>query len=165
MAHGNTVRDGSGSTFWHLIDALGRLRIYDDWTPSLQSDTNLNDSDKTFTVPPATQWRIKSIWADFTSTAVVGVRQMTVEIQDGAANVLARIKVGATQIASLNYFYLFSPHVTELTAVRATYYLTTIMPEWVLPATYVIRVYDSAAIDVAADDMVCRILIESRPMP
>lgn len=165
MAHGNTVRDGSGSTFWHLIDALGRLRTYDDWTPSLQSDTNANDSDKTFTVPASTQWRIKSIWVDYTSTAVAGNRQVTVEIQDGAANVLARVIAGIVQAASLTRYYLFASHVTELAAFRDTSYLTTIMPEWVLPATYVVRVWDNGARDPAADDMILHLLIESRPTP
>jgi hypothetical protein len=163
MAFVNTVRDGTGDG-WHMLgDGLGRPRMYDDWTPELQSDVAANDSDKTFTVPALTQWRIKSIWCDFTSSAGVGNRQMTIEIQDGAANVLGRVKAGIVQAASLTRYYLFAPHVTELTAFRDTSYLTTIMPEWTLPTTYVVRVWDSAAIDAAADDLIIRMLIESRP--
>lgn len=168
MAHGNTVRDGSGSTFWQLIDALGRLRVYDDWTPSLQSDEALNDSDKTFTVPPLTQWKIKWIWVEYISDGNAGNRELVVEIQDDAADVIARIKVSIVQIASITRYYMLAPNVTELTAFRGTVaadYLSTIMPEWVLPAGYIVRIWDSAAIAAATDDMVCQVMVESRPMP
>ena len=165
MAHGNTVRDGSGSSFWHLIDALGRLRIYDDWTPELQSDIAANDSDKTFTVPADTQWRVKWIWVEYTSDGNAGARQLAIEIQDDTADVIAQMSVGITQAASLTYNYLLAPNVTELAALRDATYLTTIMPEWILPEAHVVRVWDNNAVSAAGDDVIIHMMVETRPMP
>jgi hypothetical protein len=168
MSSINTVRDGTGDP-WHMLgDALGRVRIYDDWTPSLQSDEAANDSDKTFTVPADTQWRVKWIWVEYTSDGNAGNRELIVEIQDNAADVIARIKVGIVQAASLTRYYMLSPNVVELTAFRGTAaadYLSTIMPEWVLPEAYVVRVWDSVAVSAAGDDVIIQMGIESRPMP
>jgi hypothetical protein len=166
MASGNTLRDGSGDTWWQIVDALGRQRIYDDWTPSLQSDEAANDSDKTFTVPASTQWKIKWIWVEYISDGNAGNRELVVEIQDAAADVIARVKVGIVQAASVTRYYMLAPNVVELTAFRGTAaadYLSTIMPEWVLPAGYIVRVWDSVAVSAAGDDMVCQVGIESRP--
>jgi len=132
------------------------------WTPGLQSDENLNDSDKSFTVPASTEWRVKWIWVEYTSDASAGNRQLAIEIQDGAADVIAQIRAGIVQAASLTRYYLFAPHVTELAAFRDTDYLSTIMPEWILPASYVIRVWDNAAIAAATDDVIIQMLVEAR---
>lgn len=164
MAYGNTNKTGIGTPYWHLCDSEGRLILSDGWTPSLQSDEGLNDSDKSFTVPASTRWCVKWIWVELISTGTVGNRQITIEIQDSAADVIAIVKAGIVQAASITRYYLFAPNVTELTAFRDTSYLSTIMPEWILPAGYIVRVYDSAAVDAAADDMVCQVMIESRPV-
>lgn len=166
MGWTNTTKEATG-TFLHQVgDAnTGATLVNLGWTPSLQSDEALNDSDKSFVVPASTEWRIKSIWVELISTAVAGNREIVIEIQDGAADVVARIKAGIVQAASLTRYYLFAAHVTELVAFRGTAIadtLSTIMPEWVLPATYVVRVYDIAAVDAAADDMVVQMLVEAR---
>lgn len=164
MAYSNTQIDGLGTPNWLLSNAAGAL-ITRSWTPSLQSDEALNDSDKTFTVPASTEWKVQWIWVELTTTAVVGNREIVIEIQDNAADVIARIKAGIVQAASLTRYYLFAPNVTELTAFRGTAAadtLSTIMPEWVLPAAYVIRVYDIAAVDAAADDLIIQMGIGSR---
>jgi len=164
MASGNTQRDGSGDTWWQVVDNLGRQRIYDDWSPGLTYDTNADDSDKTFTVPTSTEWKIKSIWVSYVSTSTAGNRQLTIEIQDASSNIIARLKAGTTQAASQTRYYLFAPDVPDLTAFRDTNHLTTTMPTWVLPASYVVRVYDSGTVAPAADDMSVYILLESRPV-
>lgn len=162
MAYGNTVKTGTGTAYWLLVDSLGRLKIYDDWTPALTSDTGANDSDKKVTVTASQQWRIKSIWVELTTTATVGDRQLVIEIQDDSDDVIAQIRAGAVQAASLTRYYLFAPNVTELTSFRDTDALTTILPDWVLPASYDIRVYDNNAVAAAADDMVIHIQYEYR---
>jgi len=162
MSYGNTAKDGSGTPYWQLVDTLGRLRINHDWTPGLSSDTAADDSDKKLTVPASTEWRVKSIWVELTTTATAGDRQIMVEIQDASDDVVAQVRAGIVQAASLTRYYLFAPTVTELAAFRDTDYLSTIMPEWVLPAGYDIRIYDKAAIAAAADDMIVHALIESR---
>lgn len=162
MAYGNEARDGS-SSFWHLlVDSLGRLRVNDEWHPSLSSDENLNDSDKTFSVPASTEWRVKWIWVEYTSTAAAGNRQLAIEIQDDAADVIAQVRVGLVQAASLVRYYLLAPNITELAAFRDTDYLSTIMPEWILPAAYVVRVWDKNAVAAAADDVIIQMQVEAR---
>jgi len=162
MSYGNTAKDGSGTAYWLLQDSEGRLIIKDPWAPSIQQDTGADDSDKSFTVPVSTEWIVKWIWVELTTTGTAGNRQLTIEIQDDAADVIAVLKAGATQAASLTRNYLFAPNVTELTAFRDTSYLSTIMPEWWLPAGYVVRVYDSAAVDAAADDMIVHMMVVAR---
>jgi len=144
------------------VDDLARLLVNLGWSPSLQADEAANDSDKSFTVPADTEWRVKSIWVEYTSSGDAGNRQLAVDIQDGGADVIAQVRTGLVQAASLTRYYLFAPHVTELTAFRDTDYLSTIMPEWVLPAGYVVRVWDKDAIAAAADDVVIQLMVEAR---
>lgn len=162
MAFGNTVKDGSGTAYWLLQDAGGRLIISEVWQSSLQTDIIADDSDKTFAVPSDTEWKIQSVWVKFTSTNSAGNRQLCVEIQDDSANVIAQVRAGVVQAASLTRYYLFSDFVLDQTAFRDTDHLTVRMPSWQLPADYVIRVYDKAAVDAAADDMEVNILLKSR---
>jgi hypothetical protein len=132
------------------------------WTPSLQADEALNDSDKSLTVPASTEWRVKWIYCEFTTTAVVGNRVMEVQIQDGAADVIARLSCADVQTASLTRYYLFAPHVEDSAGERDTDKFNISMPEWILPATYVIRVWDNSATDAAADDLVIQCMVEAR---
>ncbi len=159
IAAPSAVTDGDVVQF--QVDALGRLITRDRATPSLQTDTTVNDSDKTFSVPAATEWTIQSIQVNFISTSTAGARQLTIEIQDASSNVIALIKAGVTQIASLTYDYLFAPGVPDITAVRDLTVMTP-MPIMTLLPSYVIRIYDSAVIDAAADDMTMRMLIHAR---
>lgn len=162
MSFGNTVKDGTGTAYWLLVDSNGRLRINEEWEASLQTDETVDDSDKTFTVPVSTTWRLQSIWIELTTTATAGNRQLCIEIQDDSSDVIAQIRVGAVQAASLTRYYLLAPNVTELTSFRDTDYLSTLLPPLVLPAGYKIRVYDKAAVAAAADDMVVQMMIEER---
>jgi len=162
MAYGNTARDGTGD-FWHLLqDNLGRLKVNVDWTPILYSDEALNDSDKSFTVPAGYETRFKWVWVEFTSDINAGNRQLEIQIQDGAADVIGIVRAGIVQAASLTRYYLFAQQVTELVAFRDTDLLSTIMPEWILPAGYIVRIWDNKAISAAGDDMIVQIGVEAR---
>lgn len=135
----------------------------DTWTPSLQADETADDSDKTFTVPADTEWQLLSIWVEYTSTATAGTRQLVVEIQDSSNDVIGQIRAGATQAASLTYYYQFAAGMADLTAVRDTDYLMCpLPPTWILPAGYKVRVYDNNAIDAAADDMIVQMIVAGR---
>ena len=137
--------------------------IVDTWALSLQAEETANDSDKTLTVPANTIWQVLWIWVELVSTATVGTRQMTVQILDAAADVVMTLKAGATQAASLTRNYCFAPALADLTAFRDTSFLMTPLPPTViLPAGYGVRVYDSAAVDAAADDMVVQMMVASR---
>ena len=137
--------------------------IVDTWAIELQAEENANDSDKTLTVPANTIWQVLWIWVELVSTATVGTRQVTVQILDAAADVVMTLKAGATQAASLTRNYLFAPALADLTAFRDTSFLMTpCPPTLILPAGYGVHVYDSAAVDAAADDMVVQMMCAVR---
>jgi len=143
-----------------MIDEVSRLS--NNWRPALAVNETVDDSDKSFTVTAAQEWQLQSIWVELITTAAVGNRQITIEIQDTAADVVAVIKAGSVQAASLTRNYLFAVGVADFLGFRDTSYLMTPLTPWVLPAGYVIRVYDSAAIAAAADDMVVQMLYAYR---
>ena len=139
------------------------VEIVDTWSPLLVSDETADDSDKSFTVPANYMYQVLWIWVELTSDATVGNRQMTIELQDDAADVIGRWKAGAVQAASLTRNYCFAPSNADLTAFRdTTFLMTPIPPTIVLPASYVVRVYDSAAVAAAADDMVVQMMVARR---
>ena len=162
MPISTTQSDGGGDRLWMILNAMGELITTTPWEPELQVDEALNDSDKSFTVDADERWQIQSIWVEYTSTAVVGNREVSVEIQDDAADVIARVQAGVVQAASNTYYYTFAPHVADLTAVRNSDHVSTPIPEWELPPSYVIRVWDQTATDAAADDMVVQVLISKK---
>lgn len=126
----------------------------------LQADVAANDSDKSFTVPGGVDWRIKHVRAELTTTAAAGNRRVVVEIQDASLNVLARIQAGIVQAASTTVAYNFAPGLADQT-VTVNGDLNTALADLRLNAGEIIRVYDIAAVDAAADDMDVRIMLEA----
>ena len=146
-----------------LRDALGRLVVSDAWTPTLRADETANDSDKTLTVGASTEEQVLWIWVELTTTATVGDRQIVVELQDSDADVIGQWRAGQVQAASLTRYYCFAPSNADLLAFRDTDYLMTpFPPSVILPAGYIIRVYDNNAVDAAADDMVIQCMVARR---
>jgi hypothetical protein len=137
------------------------LHISENWRAALQADETTNDSDKTFTVPASTEWEVLSIWIELTTTATVGNRQVVVEMQDSTGDVIGSFLAGIVQTASLAKNYMFAPGL-ELMAAFVGTYLSFPLPPMFLPAGFKVRVYDSAAIDAAADDMVVQMVVASR---
>ena len=125
-----------------------------------QADAALNDSDKTLTVPAGKQWGLRSVYAKLISTATVGNRQMDVLVTDGSDNIVAKFVAGAVQAASLTREYVFAPAQPQETGFTTGVMLRALAGDLVLPAGYKVRVYDSAAIDAAADDLTVRLLVE-----
>jgi len=127
----------------------------DIWTPALYADEVADDSDKSVTVTAGQVWEILWIWVELTTSADAGNRQLVIQIQDNAADVIAEVRTGIVQAASITRNYLFAPAISDMTAFRDTDYLTTpLPPTFILPEAFVIRVYDNNAIAAAADDMV-----------
>ena len=128
-------------------------------TPIWVRDAALNDSDKSFTVPAGKVWILKSISAMLICTATVGNRSLRTYITDGTdelsffeypANATASQIVSAYYEAGGNE----NTNTRKLTAAAGTNVsISRRLPEMILPAGSVIRVYDSAAIDPAADDL------------
>lgn len=131
------------------------LDVRDTWRVATISDVTLNDSDKSFTVPADTERHILNIWAEFTTTATVGDRQLVVEIQIAGPDVTAQwARVGVVQAASLTRYYELAPGLPDDLAFRDTDYLRCPIPVTsLLKAADVVRVYDNNAVDAAADDL------------
>ena len=162
MAYGNTNKAGTG-TFYHLLmNSDGELWIAENWTPSVQSDTTPNDSNKTFTVPASTEWEIQHIYVKLTSTGTVGNRQIELLILDNAAVLIGKFVAGVVQAASLARYYMFGFGLADLTAFRDTDVIQNPIPRLVLRPGYQIRVWDNKAVDAAADDMDVQILCRER---
>jgi hypothetical protein len=126
------------------------------------ADAAADDSDKTFTVPAGQNYEVLGIFVTLATSADVGNRNMQVTFGDGT-NVIYAVPAGAVQAASVTRYYSFSPEMPDLTSMRATSYLMTPIPRFILPAAYTIRVYDVAAIAATADDMTVRILVRVYP--
>ena len=75
MSFGNTVKDGSGDSYWLVVDSEGRLVVAPAFILGLSAEESANDSDKSFAVPASTEWIIKSIWVELTTTGTGGDRQ------------------------------------------------------------------------------------------
>lgn len=144
-------------------DSSAGLNTSEVWRVSLQVDENANDSDKTFTVPASTEWQILWIWIELATTATVGNRQMEIELQDSASDIIGEIVCDIVQAASLTRVYLFAPGMGDLSAWRDSVWLSCPIPNGLfLSAGQTIRIYDNNAVDAAADDMVIQMQIASR---
>ena len=136
-------------------------RTYPAGNPIWIRDATANDSDKSFTVPANKRWRNISIRAQVVCTATVGTRLLLTSITDGT-NVLStsqRVDGAASQtIASMTtsmgpYHSTSTPKQVLGSGSQVNATATDFFPPIDLLAGYVIRVYDSAAIDAAADDL------------
>lgn len=122
-------------------------------------DSTANDSDKIVLTAPNTNTNRKMIeilhvHVVLVSTATVGNRQLIMSIQDDTDTLVTDFHAGATQAASLTRHYGFAQGVyRETSFVDGSIQIpfptegTVLLPGWDL------RVYDSGAIDAAADDM------------
>ena len=140
------------------------LPTIDAWRVSLQADETADDSDKTFTVPASTEWQILWIWVEFTSTATVGDRQLVIEVQDSANDVIGQpMRAQAVQAASLTRYYMFGASLPDLDAFRDTDWLCSpIPPGLILQAGDQLRIYDNNAVDAAVDDMILQVQVGAR---
>ena len=138
------------------------------WRPYLHADETLNDSDKSISVVSvpadlgAIEWQVQWIWVELTTTDDQGDRQLVIEIQDVATDVIGQIRAGVVQAASLTRYYMFSPQVAGMAAFIDTDFLTTPIPPFFLKQGDIIRIYDNNAVAVAADDMIVQIQYAGR---
>lgn len=162
-AHGVYILDPDSEE--GIGSSASPLFVSDRWAVKLVNSETANDSDKHFTVLAGQMYQVLWVWVEYASSAAAGTRQLVLEIQDAAADVVAQFRVGVTQAASLTYYYMFGPSLADLTAVRDTdYVMTPIPPTLILPEGYRVRVYDNNNIAVAADDMVVQMGVAWAPM-
>lgn len=139
--------------------------VYARWgTPELQVEETADDSDKTITVPDKTQWRVLWIWIEYVATATVGNRILQIDIRDPSDDVIYSVTAVAAIVASATEYARAVPSDAIAAAETVAGFHTLPLPhECILPAGYDIRIYDSAAIAAAADDMVVQMMVEERP--
>jgi len=124
--------------------------------PGFVEDVAVDDSDKTIAVPAGERWELLGVYADLTTTATVGTRQLEIAIAT-ATGILVRLEFGETQIASItNKRYAAALGlVTE--AHIAGEMIFAQLPTLHLVEGDTIRVFDSAGIDAAADDLIVQV--------
>lgn len=123
-------------------------------------DAVADDSDKPIVVPAGRRYKLLYGMVTLVSTAVVGNRQMALEIIDDSANVVFRSLAGAVQTASLTREYHFAPNPVREAAFVAGQIMVPIPPDLIILPGWTLRLYDSAAIDAAADDMTVSMTID-----
>lgn len=127
-------------------------------------DATTNDSDKTFTVPANKIWEIKSVEATIIASATVGNRLLQIQINNDSPAILVGGKITGNISASVAGGIYAAQCATEGTVARGridggSYGNNAVQSVYNLPvgmrltAGMSIRVWDTAAIDAAADDM------------
>lgn len=130
---------------------MSKERPWGKGTPKAVHDASANDSDKNvLTVPAGKYVVVRGMNVQLGTTATVGNRVLSWRVTRGGI-VYAFGEAGATQAASLTYHYDIAPGLPLSGVVNAS--LTMPMHPLVLIAADVLRVWDSAAVDAAADDM------------
>ena len=131
-------------------------------TPRWVRDATADDSDKSFTVPAGKIWQVLQIYMHLTATAAVGDRRPAIEISNGVANIWTGV-LGVASASQLAVIEANQTHGSVTTTIRqpitggANNTNNTAMiplPTMFLPAGYIIRCWDSAAIAAATDDTV-----------
>ena len=120
-------------------------------TPKWMYDATANDSDKSFTVPTGKIWAMISGRASLTTTATVGNRTPQIRITDGTNTVAIVSAPNLAASTTGNYPISFAGATDDF--ARSSETMLASFDPLILPAGYVIRVYDSSAVDVAADDL------------
>ena len=136
--------------------------------PFIASETALNDSDKTLVL--ATDFSdIKGIVVDgirveYVASATVGNRGLTILVTDGGDTICEVPISTATKLVTASQtqnaeFSASSVHLasTSNTDSAGADLQAAYMPVLYLPRSSSIRVFDSAAVDAAADDMIVHI--------
>lgn len=125
-----------------------------DWRVDSTKDETANDSDKLFTVPASTEWELLWVWVKYTSSSVVGTRQLEFQLQDSGSTVIAQIQTGITQGENNICNYLLSSGIPDTIAFRdVSYLMTPLMGNTFLSAGQKIRIWDNNAVDATGDDM------------
>lgn len=121
-------------------------KYYSSESAGVGSDKSVSLTDQLYTLPIG-------IHVDLTSTATVGNRFVTVDYRDSSSTVVSRIVAGKEQAASLSRVYDFFPGAPFLDDFYATTELLIPLPQVLVPPGGSVRVYDSAAVDAAADTL------------
>lgn len=134
-------------------------RTYPAATSKTVRDATLNDSDKSFTVPPNKRWNMLGIYSKLTTSATVGNRILKHLVSWDGTNYLD-IFVTPNIAASTAYYIMESFNGVTDDFGTNTFSMVHGMAPCILESGGVIRICDSAAIDPAADDLTIFLLYE-----
>ncbi len=116
-------------------------------------DDTANDSDKSFVVPGNEMWKLNFAHVLYVSSGDAGNRIVTIQILDEDSNVIVDFVAGAVQAAAATVHYGFLQGIFRETAVVNSELQVALAADTYLKGGYTLRVFDSAAIAAAADDM------------
>jgi len=122
-------------------------------------DAALNDSDKTFTVPATKIWHLLLVGYTFTATATVGNRSVTIRIRDDADATLFETRQSTNHTASEVRTGTAFTGFGSVPGILSVIEYAPLPSQLFLPAGFDIRVFDSNAIDAAADDLDVQIMV------
>lgn len=172
MSFGNTVKTGSGTAYWLLVDSEGRLVLSPDssivaqtsdlWIPEQVAEVTPAPS-QLLTVTALKKWRIQMIWVEITTDATVTARLYALTYKDDSGNVIGIFTPGSSTSESATTYLTFSPTSDAYNANVAGAFdelIGTKIPDVVLPAGYTITV-DNLFGDVAGDDIIVRAMVLS----
>lgn len=123
-------------------------------------DVAVNDSDKTIAVPSGKQWKVLYGFLILTTTVTAGNRVVEVRVQDENANILWLTSATNVQIASTTEFYSLQTGGDEPTEHTGGVHIINLPRELILTSEFALRVFDNAAVDPGADDLVVRLVVE-----
>lgn len=135
-------------------DDRNAQKVTDFILPTYVNDATANDSDKSWVIPTGQCWKI--LWAHLilATTGTAGARQIRMEVTNGAGTIVyIDAHAGATQTASQTRQYTFVQGLYRATTFVDNDLEVLLPPDLYIPEGNVLRFYDSAAIDAAADDL------------
>lgn len=125
-------------------------------------DATLNNSDKSVTLASMRMAKLGYIHGEITATATVGNRLLWIVITNGTSTVWTSPKTTAITAAQVGVIEAYPGAAYTTTAAQVPTLAgatpnvalrVPLPPDLLLKGGYVIRIYDSAAIDAAADDL------------
>lgn len=137
---------------------------FEDASVLLEVEETVNDSDKLFTVPTGRKWKILSIWIEFVTTGTVGNRYLTIQLRDTADDVIYEVQSAAIAESGSEMLILL-PGLYQADLSGATNRDILPLPNpCILEAGFDIHIYDNAAVDATADDMIIQMLVQELPL-
>lgn len=127
--------------------------------PVLLTDTDANDSNKTFTVPTGYIYEILYGQITMVTSGTAGNRQMVIQILDDEDVEVATIRAGAVQAASTTRYYEFVQGVPRETSFVDDSINVAIPDEFIALPGYDIVIKDIDAIAATTDDMTVQLMV------
>lgn len=115
-------------------------------------DAGANDSDKAFSPGTGFRWKLQGIRVVLATTATVGNRRLRVDVYVAGPTVLWSSGLSANIAAGATAYVHFQPDIND-TATATDQYVKASFPDISSLKGFSVRVWDTAAIDAAADDM------------